>query len=1808
MTINADGIVFKVDTKELDDAVNKVSELADATKKMAVDVNNSVNSIESLSKKTLELTKQEIQSLRNRAALAKARAEEARELEREAKALVAMQKEQDVAAKASDKLAEAKERVSQASEEEVKSLSTAERMVQKQTIAMQILRGETVQVGEEFVRFSSGLSKSQANQLANMQLAGGTAEQMKIMVKSFEDYNRVTGVNTFDKSASALEKMKKEMQELSAVNKVSSLGYDLTKEQIVGLVREGERLVQQMQSEYGTTITLDKAISNLAPEYIKVAASVNHLRAESQKMEDQAKASANAEIKAARDKASAMEYVEREMNRVNEAVSKAKEGISTGMSNQLIKFEQALHKSGVAADVAEKQLEAYKNQLMLVQKASGQRAADHLSRALGPQITDITVGLATGQSLMTVLLQQGGQVRDQIAMFNVEASQTGAVLRKAAADMVGSIFNTGIGIFQGLAGAVKDAGVGVKNMFVNGAKNAGLFAASLTMSKDRFQEFKAATLEGNTAMGAFVNNLGSSSVATFAFTAGVVGVTAAIAALLFAYNRATKEQEDYNRVFALHNASIISTQSVLTSYTASQNKLADSTNKTSDFIAGLGNNAALLPSQILPAYKSFQALSEVMKITSKEVIDSYEAIAKDPVDGLLKLQAETGRVNERTIEYVRTLYDAGDSSTAVKIATEEMGRVHTSVSAKMLSEMNVFKLAALGIVSIFDKIIDGLDSALNRMLGFNQIKKDAEDLIRIRERMKEIAPKGFKSFAHGPTGEYTDLLLEEQKIVLRQAKREQEERDKQLKAQRGRWGQEMQSMMDKQDPKSLKIQASKGKLTQQEYLDARWNIDFKDAEKYAYFRNNTEFARQQDEKYKKEYEEATKSASNKAKSQAEAAMKFQDAAKLFRDKWFGIDEGFDKSYANAKHDLEKYKKLYSKEEYDKILQAIENSQPKVKAQKEGENQIEQLRAKTKAYSDEVAIETENYIKQTDALYMLTDAKDKYLAKVERENALAAVNREYDNKAADIVKNAKGDSALVQLNENERQREIAKKQTNAKFDFSETQKVMDKFNSFVSDSKISDFGSSIASSFGEAASAMGSMFDALVNLTKATDAYSEARVKANDDPKKLAKLENDYFGVQMKGYADVSKSVQTFFGKKTALGKAAHAMEMGFTAVRIAMQIKEVGVQLWADSQKVASSFMSTMAQMSDAIGLSSVLATLGVINQAQGDPYSAPIRMAAMAAIMAGLGFAVFGGGTSGSFAAENKGTGTVLGDKSKASESITKALESLSDIGTTTNRYSAQMAASLKNIESNISGLASLLVRSGDIENSASGISTGFKMSSYGSTIDNSFNSMSKIMSTTLLDKTTGGLLSGVTNTIGKLVGGLFGTSTKIKGQGIFGSNQSIESIINNGFQAQYYDDIQTKKKTLGITTSTSNKTIYADASSELEQQFTKIITDTADSIRVAGKVIGMTNDQITQSLNSFVVSIGKINTQGKTGTEIQDLLTNIFSANADKMAQAVAPGFEKLQKVGEGYYETLVRVATTLEQANTALDLASVKMYDISKDGAIAASNLVDGFGTISDFVSAMSDYSNNFFTEEEIISKTTSQLDKVFKSLGITMPKTRDEYKKLVESQDLTTEAGQAMFTTLINLSSIFSDITKPAEEAATKLKDFTKTIIEYVDSLSNATGSSNGSYQYARAVFGEQVALVKSGNSDAMDNITSYADKLLEAAKANAKSSLEYDTILAQVKAELLGLTTGTYASTTLTGASLGATATNTSTATQVIEQTVTTQELLTKILSKLSEMDDSDRTEAAVLIPRVTDMAKVIKRAENVNSINVTVTT
>ena len=198
-----------------------------------------------------------------------------------------------------------------------------------------------------------------------------------------------------------------------------------------------------------------------------------------------------------------------------------------------------------------------------------------------------------------------------------------------------------------------------------------------------------------------------------------------------------------------------------------------------------------------------------------------------------------------------------------------------------------------------------------------------------------------------------------------------------------------------------------------------------------------------------------------------------------------------------------------------------------------------------------------------------------------------------------------------------------------------------------------------------------------------------------------------------GYADILSAAKGFVSERSKGYKALQAAEQVFRAFQLATAVsnaaKEIALITGVTSAKVAgdqvaakSSIAAAGQEVIAAQVAGQANAVVAVTNQAaKGDPYSAWIRMAAMAAAMAALGFAVSGaGGGSGpnpASAAEmqaRQGTGTVLGDAAAKSNSIANSIDRLSDIDQFTMRYSAQMAASLRNIESSMGGLASIVVR----------------------------------------------------------------------------------------------------------------------------------------------------------------------------------------------------------------------------------------------------------------------------------------------------------------------------------------------------------------------------------------------------------------------------------------------------------------------------------------------------------------------------------
>lgn len=660
------------------------------------------------------------------------------------------------------------------------------------------------------------------------------------------------------------------------------------------------------------------------------------------------------------------------------------------------------------------------------------------------------------------------------------------------------------------------------------------------------------------------------------------------------------------------------------------------------------------------------------------------------------------------------------------------------------------------------------------------------------------------------------------------------------------------------------------------------------------------------------------------------------------------------------------------------------------------------------------------------------------------------------------------------------------------------------------------------------------------ISQNTDAVQRAAAEQRENALYAQRTLTSQVGL----YGDMSDAAKGFFKEGSDGYKALETAEKAFRAVEFALSVRAM-----------AQNAAETLGIITNSAAQATAEGTAGIAAQSK-LPF--PFNIAAMAATAGALiaaGVAVFGGfgGGGNNLPKSNDGTGTVLGDATAKSDSIKRAIESLKEVDTVMLGYSRQMAASLSSIEDQIGGFAALVLRTGDV-NASQGVAEGFKTSGVGSILSN-------------------------IPIIGGLLGSLFGTKTKVVGSGLYGGAQSLGDILAGGFDASYYSDIQKKKKFFGITTSTKYRTQFADADAGLENQFTLILREFNDAILAAAGPLGLATDAIQQKLNGFVVNIGKIDLQGLTGEEIEEKLTAVFGAAADQMAQAAFPGIERFQQVGEGLFETLVRVSSTVESVTSTLTMLGSSASLMSIDMKVALANQ---FESLSDFTDAASSYFETYYTAAEQAAARTAQFTGVFESLGLAMPSTLAGFRALVEAQDLTTAAGQATYATLLQLAPAFADLqsalngAKSAADILSERQDLAKQLLELqgntaairemelaqldesnralqqqiwalqdakeaadaADQLRQAwssigdsildevnrirgitDGSSGGSFAALMGRFNEVTAAARAGDQDAAGQLVSLSQSLLNAASLSATSRQELDRIKAITAASL-----------------------------------------------------------------------------------------
>lgn len=618
-------------------------------------------------------------------------------------------------------------------------------------------------------------------------------------------------------------------------------------------------------------------------------------------------------------------------------------------------------------------------------------------------------------------------------------------------------------------------------------------------------------------------------------------------------------------------------------------------------------------------------------------------------------------------------------------------------------------------------------------------------------------------------------------------------------------------------------------------------------------------------------------------------------------------------------------------------------------------------------------------------------------------------------------------------------------------------------------------------------------------------------------------------------------------------------------------------ELFREGSKESASFK--IAQTALAL----VEGTRAILTQGTGDPYTAIPRMIAMGAMVSSLlgniGVA-FGGSSVSSVnmsAPVNTGTGTVLGDSEAVSESITKSLEILEDFAEPQYQTLQSMNKYLANISNALGGVSSLLIRQGGFAfgEGFTPINTttqNLKLSdSFIKGMDFLTNPAGKLLDKILPLGSGNGIIGGLVN---KALGSVFGKTTvssAMTDSGIYFADQLLTDAIEN-FNGAAYQTVLTIVNTKSLFKKSSMawyQDYFQALDSETTRQFSLVLGGLYDTVLQAGTALDKTAEQTAQSLSGFIVSIGKISLNGKSGQQIQETLTNVFGKLGDQIAATAFPLLIPFQKVGEGLFQTMTRVATGMEEARFYIDRLGKSFNDLSyteilnKQGDVGfealyqsikktdealygvdnnlikiidsldstaeelytAYSILDtlrstlsflglavegisissirGAGSVENLSNGINDYIEGFLSDEEKLSYRTMLLTKEFDRLGIALPNSKDDFKALINSLDLTTEEGQKLYGRLITLSGAFSDVSDEAE----KLTNVTITLLSNLSqSIKNVVATLRGNN--SSVTLGQfNQAMLKAIDLSTTTNYQDFADAVNEAIKFSSALSNE-----------------------------------------------------------------------------------------------------
>ncbi len=527
---------------------------------------------------------------------------------------------------------------------------------------------------------------------------------------------------------------------------------------------------------------------------------------------------------------------------------------------------------------------------------------------------------------------------------------------------------------------------------------------------------------------------------------------------------------------------------------------------------------------------------------------------------------------------------------------------------------------------------------------------------------------------------------------------------------------------------------------------------------------------------------------------------------------------------------------------------------------------------------------------------------------------------------------------------------------------------------------------------------------------------------------------------LRANADAFEDLSTLYAKDSSQRKTLHDISMAFNI-----------------AEKAALAAQAVNA------------AVVAIATQGSGDPYTAFARVAAMAAAMAALlasvGIAFGGGGGGGGEAATTAvpilPASTVLGAVAgTGSESISKGWELLKDTYNMEYRELSGIYNEMKNLNANITGLVTSLVRTGGI--GAANISTGYTPGAIQQQFTQ-FGQTSAFGHYDILNKISLGFVSALDKLGGDYLGKIFGGGIErwISGTGIATMATTIKDLLaGGGIGAQAYTRVTEKHEGGWFGKDWySGYATYQELNENISNMLDKVFKNIGSTLVSLAEGLGVD----TIAAMNYIFEATEINLQGMNTEEINKTLSEYFSKIGDIAVETLFGDMLKgYQEINEGLLETATRLLIDKTVILSILEMTNKSFTGTTAQAIEFSEALIDIAGDFEKLQEAAQTYYDAFFSDAEKQARLETQLIDAMATMNLTLPSTRAGYRALVEGLDLTTQSGMEAYVALL-------DMAGAADQYYSTLEDAMEATANSSNNLATSLGNLTLSLQ-------EQMALV------------------------------------------------------------------------------------------------------------------------------------